>query len=180
MDKVGNCIRYESRHLIEFSATQRYAILSDDPPQGVSLRYIVANAGTYAYFSPERFKPVQDGCKTTFNNWEYGLDNYPFTYHADVLSTDDSRVQMRTRYFTREIYYLYGTVDFDAVDKGCQALAQGVHRFERGQLFWKHITETYPGPWIDNIQKVGYVEGVAHDAPAMWKSKEGQAALFSL
>jgi len=159
---------------------QRYAILSDGPPQGVSLRYIIANAGTYAYFSPGRFKPVQDDCETTFNNWEYSLDNYQFTYHADVLSTDASRVQMRTRYFTREIRYLYGTADFDAVDKSCQARAQGVHRFERGQLFWKHITETYPGPWIDNIQKVAFVEGVAHDAPAMWKSKEGQAALFSL
>ena len=87
---------------------------------------------------------------------------------------------MRIRYFTREIRYLYGTADLDAEDQTCQAQAQGVGHLERGQLFWKYITETFPGPWIDSDQKVGFVEGVGHDAPTMWKSKEGQAALFSL
>jgi len=115
-----------------------------------------------------------------FNDWKYGLDNYQLTYHADLLSTDASRVQMRVRYLTREIRYLYGTADLDAEDQGCQAQAQGDNNLERGQLFWKYITETFPGPWIDGIQKVGFVEGVGHDAPTIWKSKEGQAALFSL
>ncbi len=95
-----------------------------------------------------------------FNDWKYGLDNYQLTYHADLLSTDASRVQMRVRYLTREIRYLYGTADLDAEDQGCQAQAQGDNNH--------------------GIQKVGFVEGVGHDAPTIWKSKEGQAALFSL
>ena len=164
----------------KFPAVQRYAILGNDPPQGVTLRYVVANAGSYAYLSPERFKPVQDAFKTTFNDWKYGLRNYQFTYNADLLSTHASRVQMRVRYLTREIRYLYGTADLGAEDQGGQAEAQGDGHLERGQLFWKYITETYPGPWVDSIQKVGFVEGVGHNEPAIWKSKEGQAALFSL
>ena len=87
---------------------------------------------------------------------------------------------MRTRYFTRGIRYLLGTADLRAEDQRCQAQAQGVGHLERGQLFWRHITEVYPGPWIDSIQKVVYVVGVRHSARKMWKSKEGQAALFSL
>ena len=144
------------------------------------MRYVIANAGTYAYFSPERFKPIPDECKSTFNDWKFGLENYQLTYHADLLSTSDSRVQMRIRYLTREIRYIYGTADLDADDQRCPARVQGTGRFERGQLFWKHITETFPGPWIGTIQTVGFVEGVGHDAPTMWKSKEGQDALFLL
>ena len=87
---------------------------------------------------------------------------------------------MRVRYLTREIRYLYGAADLGSEDQSCQDQAQGAGHLERGQLFWKYITETYPGPWIDNIQTVGYVDGVRHNAPKMWKSKEGQAALFSL
>jgi len=125
-------------------------------------------------------KPVPDHFKSTFNDWKYGLENYEFTYNADLLSTHSSRVQMRVRYLTREIRYLYGTADLDADDQTGQAQVQGAGHLERGQLFWKYITETYPGPWIDNIQKVGYAEGVGHNPPKMWKSEEGQAALFSL
>ena len=170
----------ESRCLIEFLAVQRYAIIGNDPPQGVSLRYVIANAGSYAYLSPERLKPVPDGCKSTFNDWKYGLDKYQYTYHADLFSTSASRVQMRVRYLTREIRYLYGTADLDVEDQSCQAKVQGASHLERGQLFWKYITETFPGPWIDRIQKVAFVEGVRHNERKMWKSKEGQDALFSL
>jgi hypothetical protein len=160
-------------------AVQRYAILGNDPPQGVSLRYVIANPGSYAYFSSVRFKPIPDDCPM-FNDWKYGLENYQLTYNPDFLSTDASRVQMRVRYLTREARYLYGTADLDAEDQRCQAKVQGAGHLERGQLFWKHITETYPGPWIGNIQKVEFVEGVGHDAAVMFKSKEGQTALFPL
>lgn len=179
MAKVGQRVPLESRCLIELLAIQRYAILSDDPPKGVTLRYVIANPGSFAYFSPERLKPVPANC-TTFNDWKYGLENYDHRYHADLFSTDASRVQMRVRYLTREFHYLLGTADLDAIDQRCEAKIQGAGHFERGQLFWKYLTETYPGPWIDSIQKLQLVEGVAHDATAMWKSKEGQCALFSL
>jgi len=179
VDKVGNCVGSKSGYLIEFLAVQRYTILGNEPPAGITLRYVIANPGSYAYFSPERLKPVPADC-TSFNDWKYGLENYPHTYHADFLSTQASRIQMRVRYLTREVHYLYGTADLDAEDQRCQAKCQGAGHLERGQLFWKYITETYPGPWIGTIQKVGFVEGVGHDAAAMWKSKEGQDALFSL
>ena len=154
-------------------------ILGNDAPEGVTLRYVIANPGSYAYFSPKRLKPIPDGC-TTFNDWKYGLENYNLSYKTDLLSTHDSRIQMRVRYLTREVRYLYGTADLNATDQGNEAKSQGSSHLERGQLFWKYITETYPGPWIDSIQKVGFVEGVGHDEAAIWNSKEGQDALFSL
>ena len=179
MDKASTCVPLQSKFLIEFLAVQRYVILADDPPKGVTLRYVIANAGTYAYFSPTRYKPVPDDC-TTFNDWKYGRKNYQFTYHADLLSTHASRVQMRVRYLTRPVHYLLGTADLEAADQSCGAECQGAGHFERGQLFWKHITESYPGPWIDTTQKLDFVEGVGHSNDLMWKSEEGQGALFSL
>jgi hypothetical protein len=178
VDKVSKCIRIESRSLTELLAIQRHAILGNCPPHGVTLRYVIANPGSYAYFSPERLKPIPANCTSTYNNWKYGLMNYQYTYHADLLSTEYSRDHLRVRYFTRKIRYLYGTADLEAEDVSCRAQAQGASNFERGQLFWKYITETYPGRWIGRVQKVGFVQGVGHDAPAMWKSSEGQDALF--
>ena len=160
-------------------AVQRYAILCNDPPKGVTLRYVIADPGSFAYLSSKRLKPVPANC-TKFNDWKYGLENYQYTYHADLLSSDASRAQVRVRYLTREIRYLYGTADLGAEDQGCEAQVQGSGHLERGQLFWKYLTETYPGPWIDHIQKTEYVQGVKHDAFGMWKSKEGLDALFSL
>jgi hypothetical protein len=176
--KVSQHVQFESRYLIEFQAVQRYIILSDDPPKSITLRYVIANLGSYAYFSPNRFTPIPADC-TAFNDWKYGLENYHFTYHADLFATDASRTRMRARYLTRQVRYLYGTADLGAEDQGCAANTQGANHYERGRLFWKHITESYPGPWVDSIQKVAYVEGVKHNEVAMWKSKEGQAALFS-
>jgi hypothetical protein len=178
--KVRKCIRFKSRSLIEFLAVQRYTILGNGPPQGVTLRYVIANSGSYAYFSPERLKPIADDCASTYNDWKYGLKNYQLTYHADLLSTHESRVQLRVRYLTREVRYLYGTADLSASDASCPAEAQGSGHLERGQLFWKYITESYPGAWVGSTQTVGFVEGVGHDGSGMWKSSEGQTALFSL
>jgi len=156
---------------------QRYIILSDDPPESITFRSVIANAGSYTYFSPNRFKPVPDDC-TGFNNWKYGLENCQLTYRAYHFAHNASSTHLPTRYLTRQVRYLYGTADLGAEDQGCAAKTQGANHYERGQLFWKHITESYPGPWVDSIQKVAYVEGVRHNEAAMWKSKEGQAAFF--
>ena len=179
MDKVSKRVRFETRCLIELIAVQRYIILGNDAPSGVTLRYVIGSAGSYAYFSPERLKQVPDSC-TAFNDWKYGLKNYQFTYHANLLATQESRIQMRKRYLTREIRYLYGTEDLSAQDQGCEAMAQGSDHLERGQLFWKYITETHPGSWINSTQNIAFVEGVAHAEAKIWESAEGQAALFSL
>ena len=145
----------------------------------MNLRYVIANPGSYAYLSPNRLKPVPDSC-STFNDWKYGLNNYQSTYNADLLSTEDSRIQTQDRYLTREIRYLYGTADLDAEDQGCEAKVQGAGHLERGELFWEYLTETFPGPWINTTQKVGFVEGVGHDDAGMWESEEGQDGLFSV
>ena len=137
MGKVSKCIQSESRCLIEFLAVQRYVVLGNDPPQEVTPRYVVSNPGSYAYLSPECFKPVPDDCKSRFSDWKYGLDNYQFTYHANLLSTSASRVQIRVHYLTREIGYLYGTADLGAEDQSCQTKVQGGGHLGRGQLFWK-------------------------------------------
>jgi hypothetical protein len=69
------------------------------------------------------------------------------------LSTNASRTHLRAHYLTRQVHYLYGTADLDAEDQGCAAKTQGAGDYERGQFFWRHITESYPGPWVDSIQR---------------------------
>jgi hypothetical protein len=125
VDKVSKRVRFESRCLIELIAVQRYIILGNDAPSGVTLRYAIGSAGSYAYFSPDRLKQVPDSC-TAFNDWKYGLKNYQFTYHANLLATQDSRIQMRKRYLTREIRYLYGTDDLSAKIKDVKLWLKGL------------------------------------------------------
>jgi hypothetical protein len=179
VDKVSKRIRLEPIWLIEFLAIQRYAILGEDAPEGVTLRYVIADPGSYAYLSPKRLKPVPANC-TTFDDWKYGLQNYQLIYNSDLFSTDDSRAQLQVRYLTREVRYLCGTADVGATDQECEANTQGSGRLERAQLFWKYLTESFPGPWINSIQQIAFMEGVGHNETATWKSEEGQAALFSL
>ena len=181
MDKVSKyyCARFESAWLIGFLAIQRHMVLSDDSSKGVTLRRVIANPGSYVYFSPKRFKPIPDDCKK-FNDWKYGFENDKFTYRTNLISTEDSRTQSRDRYLNRETRYLFGTADLGAEDQGCEAQTQGASHFERGQLFWQHIAEEFPGPYINTTQKAAFVEGVGHNASGMFTSKDGLDALFSL
>lgn len=156
---------------------QRYALLNQDQPElaaaGVHVRYVIANPSSYAYFDERR--PVafsHAGCPT-FNRWKYGLTDLP------AYAEGQTPVQLEEKYVGRDIVYLLGQQDIDpkhpALDKGCEAEAQGAYRLARGRYYFEYLKRRHSQGFS---QRLVEVPGVGHNGDGMFTSPEGQKALF--
>ncbi|WP_433737250.1 alpha/beta fold hydrolase [Pseudomonas putida] len=156
---------------------QRYALLGHDQPAlqaaGVKVRYVIANPSTYAYFDERR--PVafsHAGCPD-FNRWKYGLANLP------AYAEGQTAAQLQEKYLQRDIVYLLGQQDTDpnqrALDKSCEAKAQGPYRLARGRFYFDYLKRLQPQGLNQQLVEV---PGVGHDGDGMFTSPEGQKALF--
>ncbi|VVN89106.1 alpha/beta hydrolase [Pseudomonas fluorescens] len=156
---------------------QRYALLSQDQPAlktaGVQVRYVIANPSSYAYFNEQR--PVafsHAGCPA-FNRWKYGLKDLP------AYAGGQTPAQLEEIYVKRDISYLLGQQDNDpnqtALDKSCEAQAQGANRLIRGHNYFNYLKRRHPQGLNQQLIEV---PGVGHDGDGMFKSPEGQKALF--
>lgn len=156
---------------------QRYALLSQDQPAlktaGVQVRYVIANPSSYAYFNEQR--PVafnHAGCPN-FNRWKYGLKDLP------AYAGGQTPAQLEEIYVKRDISYLLGQQDNDpnqpALDKSCEAQAQGANRLIRGQNYFNYLKRRHPQGLTQQLIEV---PGVGHDGDGMFTSPEGQKALF--
>jgi hypothetical protein len=164
----------------------RYAIVGRAPValSGlVHLRFVIANASSYVYFSDERpasgGAPVRfrsRGC-TGFNHWKYGtLDGNGY-----VKGAGNTWAQMEAGYAQRDIIYLLGTADTDPhekdLDVSCSGEAQGPMRFARGQAYYAYLHSRDGAGWN---QRMWFVPGVAHSARQMFTSACGVDALFDI
>jgi pimeloyl-ACP methyl ester carboxylesterase len=156
---------------------QRYALLGHDQPAlqaaGVQLRYVIANPSSYAWFDERR--PVvfsHAGCPQ-FNRWKYGLADLP------AYAEGRTAAQLQEKYLTRDVVYLLGQQDNDpnhpALDKGCEALAQGPNRLARGRNYFDYLKRLSP---TGLNQQLIEVPGVGHEGDGMFSSPQGQMALF--
>jgi pimeloyl-ACP methyl ester carboxylesterase len=156
---------------------QRYALLSPDQPAlqaaGVNVRYVIANPSSYAYFDERR--PVafsHAGCPD-YNRWKYGLSDLP------AYAEGQTPQQLKEKYAQRNIVYLLGQQDNDpnhpALDKRCEARAQGPNRLARGRNYFDYLQRLYPQGLNQQLIEV---PGVGHDGDAMLVSPQGQAVLF--
>lgn len=156
---------------------QRYALLAKDQPalktNGIRLRYVVANPSSYAYFNEQRPVAFDHAKCVGFNRWKYGLSDMP------VYAGGQTPLQLESGYVKREVIYLLGQQDIDpkhpALDKGCEAEAQGAYRLERGKLYFGYLLRRHP----EGVnQRLVEVPGVGHNGDGMLTSPEGQKALF--
>jgi pimeloyl-ACP methyl ester carboxylesterase len=152
---------------------QRYAILAPNPPPGIAIRYVVANPSSYAYFDAARPEPVDATACPRFNTWKYGMLNLP-PYAATA-----SPATLEPRYAARDVIQLLGTADTNphhpALDVTCMGEAQGPYRLARG-LAYARTLRARDG--AADQQRVFLVQGIGHDAPRMFSSACGLAALF--
>jgi len=76
------------------------------------------------------------------------------------------------------VTYFLGTADNDpnagALDIECEAMLQGDHRLERGEIFFNYLCQFFD---CSNHQLV-YAEGVDHDGHDMFNSDEGRELIF--
>lgn len=146
-----------------------------DMPKGVTVRYVVADPGTWLYFDAGRPEPLGAACPAA-NRWKYGTDDLP-------AYLGRSAAQARERYAQADIRYLEGELDsssakgtFDGIlDKSCAALAQGRYRLQRG-LSYARYDRTKLAP--DKHREVVIVPGCAHDVRCVFASPAARAALL--
>ncbi|WDG41833.1 alpha/beta hydrolase [Pseudomonas synxantha] len=156
---------------------QRFALTGHDHPllqtEGISLRYVVANPSSYAYFSPQRPVTFDVTRCPGFNDWKYGMQNLP------AYVGQQGAQQLEQAYVSRDITYLLGQQDTDpnhpGLDKGCEAETQGAYRLIRGHNYFDYLRQRHP----QLTHKLVEVPGVGHDGDKMFTSPEGEKVLFS-
>lgn len=153
---------------------QRYALLShSQPAPGISLRYVIANPSSYAYFDAQRPVPFELASCPGFNDWKYGLQNLP------AYARGQSAAALEKAYVARQVTYLLGQQDTDpnhpALDKSCAAETQGPYRLIRGHNYFDYLKQRHPQLRHALVE----VPGVGHNGDKMFTSPEGQKALFS-
>jgi hypothetical protein len=88
---------------------------------------------------------------------------------------------IRSRYEQRRVTYLLGLKDDDPhhpeLDRSCAALAQGVHRLERGNAYVDHLRRHY-GEHVLRRHSLVHVSGVGHCGHGMFIAPQGLRALF--
>jgi hypothetical protein len=156
---------------------QRYAIVGQAAKTlanaGISVRYVVANPSSYAYFSPDR--PEQEIVRQCpgYDDWKYGMGRLP------RYAAGKSPSELEKDYISRRVIYLLGTLDVDPrhalLDKSCMAEAQGPSRWTRGLNYiavMKARDDGAPNHTLYEIASVG------HDGDKMFTSACGLTALF--
>ena len=156
---------------------QRYALLAHDQPAlsaaGVKVLYVVANPSSYAYFDERRPVAFDHAKCPGFNRWKYGLTDLP------LYASGQTAPQIEGNYVKRDVTYLLGQQDTDpqqpALDKGCEAEAQGTNRLARGHFYFDYLLRRNPR---GVNQRLVEVPGVGHNGQGLLTSPEGQKALF--
>ena len=157
---------------------QRYALTTQADKtlqaDGIKVRYVIANPSSYAYFNAQRPIPTFDAANCPgFNTWKYGLKELP------AYAQGQKHRQLEQAYIERDITYLLGAKDTDpnhpALDKSCEAEAQGAFRLERGKNYFEYLTQRHPQGLN---QRLVEVPGVGHNGEQMFTSPEGQKVLF--
>ncbi|WP_395610445.1 alpha/beta hydrolase [Pseudomonas sp. B22129] len=156
---------------------QRFALTGHDHPmlqtEGISLRYVVANPSSYAYFTPQRPVKFDVASCPGFNDWKYGMQNLP------DYAKGQSAQQLEQAYVSRDVTYLLGQQDTDpnhpALDKSCEAETQGPYRLIRGHNYFDYLKARHP----QLAHKLVEVPGVGHNGDGMFTSPEGEKVLFA-
>lgn len=183
---------------------QHYIGFAQAPAPGqTSVRYVVADPGTWLYFDPVRPQPMRAGqpvdwascanasgplgdCSLALreppgncpaaNRWKYGTDGMPASWGRTAL-------QARQHYAAADIHYLEGERDssdakgtfYGILDKSCAAAAQGPYRLQRG-LGYLYYDNTLLAPTARRTLQT--VPGCAHDVACVFPSEAARSALL--
>jgi hypothetical protein len=162
---------------------QRYAILGHGDTAltnaGIGLRYVVANPSSYAYFTADRptaaggVGPFPAAGCPDYDQWKFGMNNLaPYAGNTTAQKLEQA-------YVSRKVTYLLGALDTDpnhpALDKSCQAEAQGAYRLARGESYFQYLQARHPQGLN---QRLVTVPGVGHNGDGMFTSPQGLKALF--
>ena len=143
------------------------------PPQGLQMRYVVSDPGSWLYFDP---LSSTTHCPQA-GQWKYGLENMP-------SGLKEQAVQARERYRRANITYLEGAQDrgkgkgryYRILDKSCAAMLQGSYRLDRGINYARYDSERLRSL---KLHPLHIVAGCGHKVSCVFPSAEGKQALFA-
>lgn len=161
----------------------RYAAgsrVGQELPDGIHLRFIVANPSTFVYFNGERRAgdptnqfaiPLQ--ADPDYDDYKYGLQN--LNHYMAARGAD----WIRQNYPQKDVVYLLGGEDtLEAhLEQTPNALLQGPNRLARGQIYYHYLQHLY-GENITHQQKIAIIPCVGHDHAAIFSSEAGMRALM--
>jgi hypothetical protein len=175
----------------------RYAGCSPIQCVGLSFRYIAMNPSSYMYLNDERWvsgtshnfavpstaaRDSITACSNNhidfnnYNNYGYGLDNLNWGYHRTNQILEEAVI---SRYRVRDIVHLVGENDNDpsgdGLDRKCQAMLQGEHRRERGELYSEYLKYFF-GSLPNHHFEV--IAGAGHSGRQMINSNRGRHFIF--
>lgn len=162
----------------------RYAVVGQAPDilakDGVGLRFVVANASAYAYFT--NLRPSQSGPGFTMadaascpgvNSFPYGMNDLP-SYAKRIGSS-----AIRLRYPERLVTFLFGDkfVIDNYLDQSCGAKAQGADRAARARAYERHLLQSFSDAGAAS-QTFVLVPNAGYDPVSLFGSSCGMAMLF--
>lgn len=161
----------------------RYSLVGNNPPNGINLRYVIANPSSFVYlndYRPRSFNPIL--CPG-WNTWKFGLIAPPgYVLESPRVRGFANLGSVLQNFAARDIRYLYGQYDnytHGVLDTSCEAEAQGISHIDRGLAYWSYISSILP-PQSDFNHRLDVVPFVGHNETAMFLSKAGLTALFSV
>jgi pimeloyl-ACP methyl ester carboxylesterase len=168
---------------------QRYAAGTRiDTRVRAKVRFVVMNPSSYMYLDARRLRkgatcsekgtctgPFQvegaaEGC-ASYNQYRYGVED------RNGYMGQTAGSQILKRFPKKDVVYLVGEKDVDrndpSLDQLCESMKQGVHRRERGTIFWSYMKSLYKAR-----HGFGIAPGCPHNAGCMLASGPGLRALF--
>ncbi|MFH1143487.1 MAG: right-handed parallel beta-helix repeat-containing protein, partial [Candidatus Eisenbacteria bacterium] len=155
---------------------------------GITVKYVVANPSAFLYLTNERRIPgtvdeFQIPASTAddpdyvswYNDYPYGLSGLTRDAYLNAVGA----TQIVAQYPSRRITYLSGELDVlqeATLDKSAQAKMQGLHRRERGRVFYNYMIHLGWNDFDDRRQ--AFIPGAHHDKDEMFDSACGMYALF--
>jgi hypothetical protein len=158
------------------------AVLAVGRPD-LAFRHVVANPSSYLYFSPERanagsldsFSAPDPRLCPGYDDYHYGLRDLNRYLSAVGAAT------IQRRYRSRRVVTMLGLEDDDpahsSLDVRCEAMLQGRHRLERGEIYSRHVSRHF-GAEIRDRHRFDLVPGAGHSARRMFQSDCGLRHLF--
>jgi hypothetical protein len=168
---------------------QRYAAAGQAPDilakQNIPVRYVVANAASYLYFTGARMVANKVNGKPSlatpdialcpnYNDYPYGLD------HLNAYTQRIGASAMQLRYTARSVLYLNGesiAADDRLPDNSCAALTEGADRAARATNYATYLNVVF-GDAARKQQNWISITHAGYDAAALYSSVCGMAALF--
>jgi hypothetical protein len=163
---------------------QRYAAVGKAPDlisrQGLSVRYLVANASSYLYLTSVR--PAANGRNFVMANVAAcpGVTAYPYGLRQMTAYARRSGIDaIRLGYPERRVTYLFSEniMSDPYLDNDCAATAQGKDRLARGRYYERYLTMSF-GDSLLRTQAFAVVTGAGYDPVSLFGSYCGLSALF--